>query len=107
MVGHKIAFKWELSFGHIVQMASIFIGLVGIYYGLVMDIDRNRIVIAKNIENIRINAQSIRDIRESREAMLAQWRTEADKRENRTMDVIREIKENVNWLVRREADRRE
>lgn len=104
-MNHRVSFKWEWSFGHIVQMVTILGSLVGLYFGLVSGIDKNRENIEDNTKAITQNAKSIDAIRETRKQMIKDWQEEANRREERQLDMIREIKENVNWLVRREADK--
>lgn len=96
--GHHIAFKWEFSLGHIVQVLLVAAAGLGIWYGLVADVDTNR-------RNIAANAKHIEDLREANTKMLEQVEASAERREHRLMGHIGEIKQDVSWLVRREADR--
>lgn len=104
-MNHRVAFKWEVSFGHVVQMGAIVIGVVGLYYGLLAGQKENAVAVKQNAANIQTNTESIKKLAESRNDLIGQLRVEADKREERTMGLIRDIKDDVSWLVRREADK--
>lgn len=97
-------FKWEFSFGHVVQIVAIVVGLTGMYYGLVAGQTKNSNAILENSEDIEANAEAIRRLYADRNALMQQMRTEDDRREDRIHRLVGAIKEDVSWLVRRAAD---
>lgn len=98
----KVHFKWELSFGHIVQIVLFLIALVGIYYQVIHQIDTNK-------DGISDNAKAISQMKEamvaSRKDLLYELRKEGEAREARFLGHIGELKDDVGWLVRREVEK--
>lgn len=101
---HHIAFKWEISVGQVLQLVVVALSVVGLYYGLVIGQNENRMMIESNTEAIKSNSEAIKQVIVARKEALTQLRREAELREQRIMGSVTEIKENVNWLVRREAE---
>lgn len=93
-----IVFKPEFAFGHIVQIVSMLIVAATVWFGLVNDVQRNR-------DNIATNTKSIEELRVANNVLLKTVSEDADRREERMMERMGEIRQDVSWLVRREADR--
>lgn len=82
----------------LVQLGIMVAAMVGIWFGLVADVQTNR-------DGIKMNKQQIERVQETTRRMIVDIDTNAERREARLMGQMEEIKGNVSWLVRREADR--
>jgi steroid 5-alpha reductase family enzyme len=93
-----IIFKPEFALGHLVQIVSMVAVALAVWFGLVGDVQRNR-------DNIATNTKSIEELRLANSQLLKTVNEAAERREARMMARMGEIKDDVSWLVRREADR--
>ena len=93
-----IVFKPEFAFGHLVQIIAMLVVAVGVWYGLVADVKRNQ-------ADIALNSKSIEELRISNNRLLETVNENAERREIRMTSQMNDIKQDVSWLVRREADK--
>ena len=86
MSRHRVTFKWEFAFGHLIQLVAGIAAAVSLYILLVTDVAATKALAAEN-------ALAINELRE-------EFHDEALRREQRYMRQLHEIKDDVRWLVR-------
>lgn len=83
----KINFTWDLAFGHVIQIFTLLGAIFGVYLSLVDSINTN----AQKIEINKISIVSVKEEVNLRNRLLA--------------EDLREVKGDLNWLVKREVER--
>ena len=98
-MNNPVSFDWGISFGNAVQIVTVLIAVVGIYYGLVAEQKSNGKEIARN-------AADIEKLYSERTALINELRMVDDRREERFVRLLGELKTDVHYLVRSSSKKR-
>lgn len=93
---NKPWFGWTFNLGHLVQVMAILAGGLGVYYGLVNDVQRNT-------QDILFHAKAIEELKAQQQQIIELIRSDGERREERLSRQIGDIKNDVGWLVRQRA----
>jgi len=116
-MSEKLSFKHEIATGHLVQITTIIVSVVSLYFGLIYEIEVNGHEIANNTKEIARH-EAVLDRHESRfvladkvsqrriaesEARITEQLTQQLQPINKSLD---KVNDDLSWLVRREADKK-
>jgi hypothetical protein len=103
-MSHRVGFKWELSVGNVIQIILISVSVIGLYFKLIQDVETNSGRIDHNSKKIAEVSEQVGATEDKLFKKIEQSNREF---ESRMLDQLAPIREDVRWLVRREAEKRD